>query len=194
MTMHQKRAIERAKTDVVFARILASPDPIKSLDMQNRDEWFITTERFVTTAWITPALDARTGIFNAPSDYSSDPTEIEEIEKAQNLIRKFSEYADLLAGTNEKPFTDYLNGITVEDFRYQMAGKKGMEVAREIQRLYQNQILSDDLGGTQLYRYMKELGFSYIPTVNHLNEARRGEIPKGRYNMSKSRRRNEKFP
>ena len=68
-----------------------------------------------------------------------------------------------------------------------------MDAAREIQILYRNQTLSDDLGGSQLYRYMEQLGLPYIPTINHLNAARRGEISKGRYNMKKSREVEERY-
>lgn len=193
MTVHNKRALERAKVDAVFARILTAIEPIKAMNRQDRYEWFGITKRFITTAWVIPALDAREGRFNSPSDYSTDHLELEEIEKAQNHIRRFNEYADLLAGTSEKPFTDYLNGITVEDFRCLLVDKRGMEAAREIQLLYKNQTLSDDLGGSQLHRYMEQIGLPYIPTINHLNAARRGEISRGRYNMKKSREVEERY-
>ena len=193
MTVHNKRALERAKTDVVFARILTALDPIKAMNKQDRYEWFAITKRFVTTAWVIPAIDAREGRFNNPSCYSNDPLELDEIEKVQTHIRRFNEYADLLAGTSERPFTDYLNGITVEDFRSLLVDKRGMDAAREIQFLYKNQILSEDLGGSLLYRYMEQLGLPYIPTINHLNAARRGEISKGRYNMKKSREKDERY-
>lgn len=193
MTVHNKRALERAKTDVVFARILTALDPIKAMNKQDRYEWFAITKRFVTTAWVIPAIDAREGRFNNPSCYSSDPLELDEIEKVQTHIRRFNEYADLLAGTSERPFTDYLNGITVEDFRSLLVDKRGMDAAREIQFLYKNQILSEDLGGSLLYRYMEQLGLPYIPTINHLNAARRGEISKGRYNMKRSRETDEQY-
>lgn len=193
MTVHNKRALERAKVDAVFARILTAVEPIKEMNRQDRYEWFGITKRFITTAWVIPALDAREGRFNNPSDYSTDHLELEEIEKAQNHIRRFNEYADLLAGTSEKPFTDYLNGITVEDFRCLLVDKRGMEAAREIQLLYKNQTLSDDLGGSQLHRYMEQIGLPYIPTINHLNAARRGEISRGRYNMKKSREVEERY-
>lgn len=193
MTVHNKRTLERAKTDVVFARILTALDPIKAMNKQDRYEWFAITKRFVTTAWVIPAIDAREGRFNNPSCYSSDPLELDEIEKVQTHIRRFNEYADLLAGTSERPFTDYLNGITVEDFRSLLVDKRGMDAAREIQFLYKNQILSEDLGGSLLYRYMEQLGLPYIPTINHLNAARRGEISKGRYNMKKSREKDERY-
>lgn len=193
MTLHNKRALECAKVDAVFARILTALEPIKAMNKQERYEWSGITKRFITTAWVIPALDAREGRFNTPSDYSCDPLEQGEIEKVQNHIRRFNEYADLLAGTREKPFTDYLNGITVEDFRCLLVNKRGMDAAREIQILYRNQTLSDDLGGSQLYRYMEQLGLPYIPTINHLNAARRGEISKGRYNMKKSREVEERY-
>lgn len=193
MTVYNKRALERAKVDAVFARILTAIEPIKAMNRQDRYEWFGITKRFITTAWVIPALDAREGRFNNPSDYSTDHLELEEIEKAQNHIRRFNEYADLLAGTSEKPFTDYLNGITVEDFRCLLVDKRGMEAAREIQLLYKTQTLSDDLGGSQLHRYMEQIGLPYIPTINHLNAARRGEISRGRYNMKKSREVEERY-
>ena len=193
MTVHNKRALERAKTDVVFARILTALDPIKAMNKQDRYEWFAITKRFVTTAWVIPAIDAREGRFNNPSCYSNDPLELDEIEKVQTHIRRFNEYADLLAGTSERPFTDYLNGITVEDFRSLLVDKRGMDAAREIQFLYKNQILSEDLGGSLLYRYMEQLGLLYIPTINHLNAARRGEISKGRYKMKRSREKDEQY-
>ncbi|MDE6340209.1 MAG: hypothetical protein K2K97_10560, partial [Muribaculaceae bacterium] len=79
-----------------------------------------------------------------------------------------------------KPFSDYLYGITIEDFRVLMKDLTGMDSAREIQRLYKEGVLADDLGGSQLHRYMERLGLPYIPTINHLNSAKRGEIPRGR--------------
>lgn len=193
MTKHKKLAIERAKTDVVFARILAAPDPIKALKKLEHYMWLNMTDRLATYAWVIPALDVREGVVKDPSEYSTDPIEIEEIERVQNHIRKFNEYADLLAGSSEKPFTDYLNGITVEDFRCMLVDKRGMDASRKIQYLYQDQALSTDLGGSELHRYMEQLGLPYIPTVNHLNMARRGQISKGRYNMTKSREKEEKY-
>lgn len=120
MTAHNKRALERANADVVFARIFVAPDPSKALKKLEHIVWVKITELLATNAWVIPALDAREGRFKHPSYYSKDPIEIEEIEKVQNHIRKFKEYAELLASTGETPLTDYLNGISVEDFRCMM--------------------------------------------------------------------------
>lgn len=193
MTTYNKRVLERAKTDVVFARIFVAPDPSKALKKLEHYMWLKITERLATNAWVIPALDAREGLFRHPTAYSSDAVEIEEIEKVQNHIRKFSEYADLLAGASEAPFTDYLNGISVEDFRCLLICKRGMDAAREIQSLYKEGTLAQDLGGSKLHRYMEQLGLPYIPTVNHLNAARRGEITKAKYNMANSRAKDEKY-
>lgn len=193
MTSYNKRALEFAKGDVVFARILVAPDPVKALKRLEHQMWLQTTEYLLTSAWVIPALDAREGVNKTPFEYSDDPLEIEEIERIQNLVRKFKEYSDLLAGTSDRPFTDYLNGITVEDFRCLMTGKRGMDAAREIQLLYKKGALAPDLGGSQLHRYMEQLDLPYIPTVNHLNAARRCEITNGRYNMAKSRAKEEKL-
>lgn len=193
MTAHNKRALERAKTDVVFARIFVAADAPKALKSLEHKMWINMTEQCATDAWVIPALDARDGVFKCPTDYSDDPIEVEEIEKIQSHIRRFNEYAELLVGTREKPFTDYLDGITVEGFCSLLVDKRGMDAAREIQYLYQVHALADDLGGSQLHRYMEQLGLPYVPTVNHLNAARRGEIAKGRYNMRKSRANEERL-
>ncbi len=187
MTRHNENAKERALRDPIFARIFLAPDPKKALLNQQEYMWCHLTKRLATTVWVIPAMDAREGNFKDPSLYSTDPTEMEEIEKVQNHFRRFSEYRAMLAGIGEKPFTDYLNGLSVEGFIQLMQPLRGMDAARAIQKLYKDGILDEDLGGSQLHRFMEELGLPYIPTVNHLNAARRGEVSKGRYNMSKKR-------
>lgn len=186
MTVHNKKAIERAKQDPLFARILLASDPKRALDKQQEYMWIHLTEQLTTTAWVIPAMDIRAGKFKDPSDYSDNPNEIKEIETVQDFFRRYSEYASLLAGTGVKPFTDYLNGMSVVEFIQLLQPLTGMDAARAIQKLYKERILDDDLGGSQLHRYMEELGLPYIPTVNHLNAARRGEISKGRGNKNKS--------
>lgn len=193
MTSYSKKALKLAAEDVVFARIIAAPEPNEALQNLKNYMWLKKTEKFVTSAWVPAALDAREGIFKEPTAYSSDEIEKEEITEVQNYFRRFNLYSDLLAGVSDKPFTDYLYDITVEDFRSLLQDKRGMDAAREIQILYQDGVLASDLGGSQLHRYMEQLGLPYIPTVNHLNTARRGEIKKGRYNMANSRAKGEKY-
>ena len=193
MNTYSNKAFEKASEDVVFARILTAPEPEKALRKLSNHLWIKKTEKFITSVWVLSAIDAKNGIFKDPRDYSNDSIELEEIEAVQNHFRRFNEYADLLARNSEKPFTDYLYGISVEDFRALLQHKRGMDAAREIQSLYKEGILAEDLGGSQLHRYMEQMGLPYIPTVNHLNAARRGEITKGRYNMTKSRAKEEKY-
>ena len=193
MNTYSKRAIEKASADVVFARILTSPDPDNALRKMANCIWLKKTEKFVTSAWVMAAIDAKNGIFKDAETYSADEIELDEIKSVQSHFRKFNEYADLLSGTDGKPFSDYLYGITIEEFRELLQDKRGMDAAREIQLLYRDGTLASDLGGSQLHRYMEQLGLPYIPTVNHLNTARRGEIPKGRYNMIKSRANDERY-
>lgn len=193
MTSYNKKALKLAAEDAIFARILAAPEPNEALQKLKNYMWLKKTEKFVTYAWVLAAIDAREGLFKEVTDYSSDEIEKEEIAEVQNYFRRFNLYSDLLSGVCEKPFSDYLYDITVEDFRMLIQDKRGMDAAREIQLLYQEGVLASDLGGSQLHRYMEQLGLPYIPTVNHLNTARRGEIPKARYNMAKSHAKNEPF-
>lgn len=178
---------------MVFARILTAFDSQKALGEQANADWRQLTNKFVTSAWIAAAIDSKNGSFKNPDHYASNETERDEVIAVQNHFLKYNEYSILLAGSSEAPFSDYLNDISVEDFCNLMQDLRGNDAAREIQRLYKGGVIADDLGGSQLYRYMEQLGLKYIPTVSKLNEARRGEIPKRRYNMTKSRGRDEKF-
>ncbi|MDE6335269.1 MAG: hypothetical protein K2L34_01745 [Muribaculaceae bacterium] len=193
MNSYSKKAFDKAASDVVFARILTAFDPQKALGEQANADWRHLTENFVTSAWISAAIDYKNGNFKNPDHYASNETERDEVIAVQNHFQKYSEYAILLAGVGEVPFSDYLNGISMEDFRGLMQNLRGNDAAREIQRLYKEGVIADDLGGSQLHRYMKQLGLKYIPTVSKLNEARRGEISKKGYDMTKSRGRDEKF-
>lgn len=188
-----KNAIEKATSDMVFARILTAPEPGKAMRKLSNYLWIQKTAKLVSSVWVQAAIDAKNGIFKDSHHYSNERIELEEIEVVQNHFRRFNEYADLLAGISEKPFSDYLYGISVEDFRALLQHKRGMDAAREIQLLYKKGALAEDLGGSQLHRYMEQMGLPYIPTINHLNAARRGEITKGRYNMTKSRAKQEKL-
>lgn len=179
--------------DPFFARIYTAPDPQKALRKLQNHMWLQKTDKFIGNSWPLAAIDAKNGVFKNPADYTNVEIEIEEIAIVQDFFRCFNKYADLLSCTGKNPFSDYLYGISVEDFRMLLKDQRGMDAAREIQRLYKEGILSNDLGGTKLHSFMEELGLPYIPTVNHLNAAKRGEISKGRYNMSKSRARDEKF-
>ena len=193
MNTYSKKAFDKAVSDVVFARIFTALDPEKALLKLSNYLWLKKTAKFVTTTWVYAAIDAKNGIFKDPKEYTSDPIELEEIEVVQKHFNRFNEYADLLAGTSESPFSDYLNGISIEDFRILVQDLRGNDAAREIQRLYKEGVISYDLGGSQLHRYMEQLGLKYIPTVSKLNEARRSEIPNRGYDMTKSRGRDEKF-
>lgn len=193
MNRNYKKLLEIAALDVEFARILTAPDSALALRERANTAWLQLNEGLVTSAWISAALDSKKGIFKDPSHYASNETERDEVIAVQNHFRKYNEYAIILSGTSESPFSDYLNDISVEDFCKLMQNLRGNDAAREIQRLYKEGLIEDDLGGSQLHRYMEQLGLKYIPTVSKLNEARRGEIPKRGYDMTKSRGRDEKF-
>lgn len=192
-TSYERRIMELVMRDPIFARIYTAPDSQKALRKLQGNIWLQKTEKFIGSSWPLAAIDAKNGIYKNPADYTMDEIEVEEITTVQVFYRRFNEYADLLSGTGNNPFSYYLYGISIEDFRMLLKDLRGMDAAREIQRLYKEGILSDDLGGTKLHSFMEELGLPYIPTVNHLNAAKRGEISKGRYNMSKSRASDEKF-
>ena len=193
MNTYSKKAFDKAASDVVFARILTAFDPSKALGEQANSDWRHLTEKFVTPAWIAAAVDSKNGVFKDPGFYTSNEIERDEVIAVQNHIRKYNEYTILLSGAGESPFSDYLNDISVEDFCELMQDLRGNDAAREIQRLYKEGIIAKDLGGSLLHRYMEQLGLRYIPTISKLNEARRGEIPKRGYDMTKSRGRDEKF-
>ena len=193
MNSYSKTAFDKAASDKVFAQILTAFDPQKALGEQANADWRYLTEKFVTSAWIAAAIDSKNGSFKNPDYYASNETERDEVVAVQNHFEKYSEYAILLAGTGDTPFSDYLNGISVEDFCNIMQDLRGNDAAREIQRLYKEGVLSYDLGGSDLHSYMKQLRFKYIPSISKLNEAKRGAIPKRRYNMTKSRSRDEKY-
>lgn len=187
MTNHYRRAIELASVDKVFAQILTSVNPEKVLQEVEARVWLNLTNDMNGKLWPLAAIDAKQGIKKRPMDYSNDLSEVAEIEVVQSHFSRFGGYAAILAGAGEDPFTNYLYGINAEDFRALLKDKQGMDMAREIQSLYKEGIIAADLGGSKLHRYMEQLSLSYIPTVNHLNAARRGEITEGRYNMTKSR-------
>ena len=193
MNSYSKKAFDKAASDVVFARILTAFDPSNALGEQANSDWRHLTEKFVTLAWIAAAIDSKNGNFKDPDHYASNETERDEVIAVQNHIRKYNEYAILLSGAGESPFSDYLNDISVEDFCELMQDLRGNDAAREIQRLYKEGFIAKDLGGSLLHRYMEQLGLRYIPTISKLNEARRDEIPKRGYDMAKSRGRDEKF-
>lgn len=193
MNMCNNKAIELAATDVVFARILTSPEPLKAMRRLQLNMWLQMTDKFVSEVWVYAAIDAKEGIFKPPMSYTTDIHEQEEINHIHKHFKRFNQYADMLSRCKEKPFSDYLNGISVADFRTLLQHLRGMDAAREIQALYMESAIDHDLGGSQLHRYMVELELPYVPTVNHLNAARRGEISKGRYDMSRSRSKNKQF-
>lgn len=193
MNRNNKKAIERATVDLEFARILTASDPENALRELQTSKWLRLTQEFVTSAWISSAIDAQNGIFKVPASYASNDIELREVLVVQDHFRKYNEYATLLAGASETPFSYYLNGMTVAEFRERMQSLRGNDVAREIQRLYKEHIIVDDLGGSQLHRYMEQLGLKSVPSISKLNEAKRGVIPKGRYNMAKSRGNDEKY-
>lgn len=188
-----RRALELAHKDPLFARIITSPDPLETKKYYEKVLWIRKTGKFATDAWVLAAIDAKNGIFKNPATYSDDEVAIAEIMVVQEHFRRFNEYTEILSFTGDDPFSGYLNGITVEEFRILLKDLRGMDAAREIQRLYKDGIIDNDLGGSRLHGFMEQLGLPYIPTVNHLNAARRGEISKGRYNMTKSRARDEKY-
>lgn len=192
-TSYERRAMELIPVDIDFRRIYAALEPNEVMGRLQNDIWLNMTKKFVGNAWAFAAIDAKNGIFKEPEKYSTDNVEIEEIIAVQKHIRRFNEYAELLLCTGQESLHGYLSGITVQDFRNKLKDLRGMDAAREIQRLYKEGIIDDDLGGSKLHAFMEQLGLPYIPTVNHLNAARRGEISKGRYNMSKSRAKDEKY-
>lgn len=188
-TIYNKRAIKLANEDIVFASIITAANPTKALDAFQEKSWMLLTASFQTTAWFTAAMDMKRGIFKMPEAYSDDPTEISEIKSVQEHTQKFAEYSALITGNGADPLSDYLYGITIEEFRNLMVNLRGLDAAREIQRLYKDGALAHDLGGSKLHRFMEQLNLPYIPSVNQLNNARRGEINPARYNMEKSRTR-----
>lgn len=192
-TSYERRAMELVSIDPYFRRIYAALEPIKAMRKLQNYIWFNMTEKFIGDAWVFAAIDAKNGIFNEPVTYSKDEIEVEEIQRVQDYFRRFNLYAELLSCSGDTPFSNYLKGISVEDFRMLLKDLRGMDAAREIQRLYKEEVIDMDLGGSKLHVFMEQLGLPYIPTVNHLNAARRGEISKGRYNISKSRARDEKY-
>lgn len=185
--------MELARKDPLFARIITAPDPFETKKYFDKYLWIRKTNKFATVAWIKAAIDAKNGIFRDPTAYSEDEMEIEEIIEVQEHFRRFNEYTGILAGIGDDPFSNYLNGITEDEFKNLLKDLRGMDAAREIQRLYKEEIIDNDLGGSKLHRFMEQLGMPYIPTVNHLNSARRGEVPIGRYNMAKSRARDDRY-
>lgn len=193
MTTHNQKAIELASIDRVFAQIFMASNPQDVLRELETQSWLEITGHMTGCKWIVAALDAKQGKDKAPTAYSLDPDEVREVEMVLNHYRRFEKYSTLLISSGAKPLTDYLVGITPMDLRDLLRNLRGMDAAREIQRLYKEGAIDDDLGGSQLHRYLKSLGLKYIPTINHLNAARRGEISKGRYNMAKSRKQNEKL-
>lgn len=188
-----RRALELARKDPLFARIITAQDPLETKKHFEKSLWIRKTGKFATDTWVLAAIDAKNGNFKNPTSYSDDEVEIEEIIVVQEHFRRFNEYTEILSGTGDDPFSGYLNGITVEEFRILLKDLRGMDAAREIQRLYKEELIDNDLGGSKLHGFMEQLGLPYIPTVNHLNAAKRGEVSKGRYNMTKSRIRDEKY-
>lgn len=193
MTSYKTAAMRLADEDMVFAIIYGAPNPLDTLRKLAVRKWDELTSHFVTHDWVRAALYAKKGIYKSPTAFTQSPDGIEEIKEVQSYYRKFNEYASLLSSTGEKPLSDYLNGISVEDFRTTLLPLRGMDAARAIQKMYESGTLDSDLGGTQLHRYMEQLELPYIPTVSHLNSAKRNEITEARYNMTKSRDKNEKF-
>lgn len=188
--MRNNRIAVQLLQDKTLARILLSSNPLHSLSSIEHEEWLSLTEDLKGEAWKQFALDYRNGKHRHWVHYSKDEVELEELRVVYEHLEKFSNYRQIMTVGCESPFSDYLsNNISVEDFYDLMRPLRGMDAAREIQRLYKEGVISSDLGGTKLHAYMENLGLPFIPTVNHLNEARRGEIPAPRYNMSKSRER-----
>jgi hypothetical protein len=186
-----KKPKELAKQDPIFAKIYFSPNPRNTCDRLLEKIWLNIVAKFIGNAWIFAAIDESENIHKDPSKYTTDAGEIEEVTKVQAYFNRRRLYYNTLANCGEKPFSDYLYNISVDDFRALMSNLRGMDAAREIQNLYKEGILAPDLGGTQLHRFMEQLNLPYIPTVNHLNEAKRGEIPTPKYDMRKSRMRSE---
>lgn len=187
----RKNVKELIKQDPIFAYICISPNPKAACRRFLEKLWVSTTGKNVGEAWIYAALDEKNGIIKDPSVYSTDEAEIEEVRKVHEFFNRSRLYYNTLASCCNKPFSDYLYNITVDDFRALMSNLRGMDAAREIQNLYKEGILAPDLGGSLLHRFMEQLNLPYIPTVNHLNEAKRGEIPAPKYDMKKSRMRSE---
>ncbi len=177
--------------DRTFARIVLAPNPESAIDKIQDDEWLLLTGSFVGVAWIMCAHDYRNGVSQPPKTYSTKTEDLAEIEAIQEHLRKYDKYRQLIVGAGKPSFCSYLHGITLEEFCDLMRPLRGMDAARKIQHLYREGIIDHGLGGTQLYTYMEELGLPHVPTINHLNEARRGETPASRYDMSKSRHREQ---
>lgn len=193
MTIHHKKAETLAKEDHLFTRIFAAKVPVATLTALESAEWLDLTSEMTSYEWVMAAIDCKSGIFKTPDSYSPNTESQKEISLIQDHYRRFNHYAAIIAGLGENPFTDYLNGITVNEFIDCMRNLRGMDAAREVQYLFQEGKIDHDLGGSQLHRYMEDLSLPYIPTINHLNAARRGEDPQANYDMTKSRKRNEKY-
>lgn len=176
--MNTHNIILLAKQDTTFAMIATALNPFAKLKEIHDIQWEDMVIKFQGEKWIEYAINMRAGILKPIESYSSDPKELSELGLIRAFNNRFNNYRMMLVSKKGESLSSYLNDISIEEFMANLNGLEGNNAARKIQELYKTGKISMDLGGTQLYRFMEDLGMAYIPKVSKLNAARKGDIPK----------------
>lgn len=175
--MNTHNLISLAKQDSTFAMIATALDPFAKLKVLYDIQWEEMVIKFQGEKWVEYAINMRAGIHKPIESYSSDPKELSEMGLIRAFNNRFNNYRLMLTSKKGESLAAYLNGISIENFMAELSGLEGNDAARKIQELYKEGKISMLLGGTQLHRFMEDLGMRYIPNVSKLNSARKGDIP-----------------